>query len=511
MKRQEASSGPLAVIDVGAHSIRLEIVQAGALGRFEVIETLSQQIPLGRDVFVKGAIKPQNMNLAGKILLDYSEKLREYGVVHSRAIATSAVREATNRDIFIESVRLKSGIEIEVLEAPEEVRINYLAIKNELKGPFSLSGKSALICVVGTGATHICTVSNGLMKSAETLRMGALRIYEEMGQSFGLKKSADILDTFTSRVASFVMKHHFGRKKPDMLVGAGASVRLLATLKKPDLRDEVSVISARELRGTGLMVRSMPSEELAEKFNLSDLNAQSLGPCSEIIDNFLTSSKTTKLIVPSVNTRDAVIEEMLRELNNIPDPFVPDTVSCAEFLAEKYRYQPLHARNVADNATRLFDGLKELHRIGDRGRLMLEIAAILHDVGQFVNNRQHHKHACYLIQNSPLPGLSPRESSIVAAIARYHRRGMPKSSHPEYMSLSPRDRTLVSTLAGILRVADCLDHSDQRRICDFDLVCGDDRVEIITKGAYDLALEQNELRKRGDLFAEVFARKAVLK
>ena len=503
--------GPIAVIDAGAHSIRLEIVQQSRDGELETLESLTYPVPFGRDVFVKGSVSPENILLTSKILTDFSAKMKEYGVTRHKAIATSAIREATNRDLFLSTVKNVSGIDLEVLEAPEEIRLIYLAVKNAFSGRINLENKSALLCIIGTGATHICTILNGRLKSSETLRIGTLRIYEEIGQSLSLKKSVDIVDTFTARAVETVVKHHFEDRPPDIFIAAGASVRMLANIENKGMTEEVlSSISRKKLKSLNDIATGNAPEKLVEKYGISDSIAQSLAPCSEILENFFEITKADKLIVPSVSTRDAIIEEFLRDIGGDADPFVSDMISSAEFLGEKYKSDREHSNNVTANSLRLFDELKDIHWIPDRGRLLLQIAAILHDIGQFVNNRQHHKHACYLIANSPLPGITPRELNVIAATARYHRRGKPKTSHPEYMSLLPEDRVLVSKLAAILRVADSLDHSNVQRITSFDVEYDESNVKIIVKGSYDLTIEQLELKKRGDLFADVFGRKVKL-
>ncbi len=510
MKSRRDFKGSLGVIDVGAHSVRLEIVQFNKKGEIEVLEDLSHTVPLGRDVFHKGAIQPENIIFTANVLRDFASKMREYEVVFHKAVATSAVREATNRDIFLNAVKLESGIDLEVLESSEEIRILYLSTKNILKGIIDLSGKSALICFIGTGSTHICVVHDGKLHSIGSLRLGTMRIFEEIGQSFSLKKSIGIVDTVVERIVESVVINHFEGKKPDLFIAAGAAVRTLTMLGGFDIRKNIVSIPVQKIDEVIDKITKNSPEELAEKYGISDINAQSISPCCEILHNFIGSTCAHKLIVPMINTRDAIIDECMRQINNDRDPFVADIISVATAIGQKYKYLESHAESVRHNSLKIFDALKAIHRIGGRGQLMLEVAAILHDIGQFVNARQHHKHSCYLIAHSQIPGISPEELSVIAAIARYHRRGNPKTSHPEYMCLSPENRVLVSALAGILRIADALDHAHSSKLSDFSVSYDDKTVTISTKGSYDLTIEQIELKKRSDLFYSVFSRKVII-
>ena len=139
----------------------------------------------------------------------------------------------------------------------------------------------------------------------------------------------------------------------------------------------------------------------------------------------------------------------------------------------RYHVDEAHARRVARLAIQLFDGLAAEHALKERDRLLLEVAALLHDIGLFVNLRGHHKHSLYLLQAAEIFGLSRDDMQLVGNIARYHRRGLPQKSHPSYSSLSRDERVRVNKLAAFLRLANALDAEhlqkvDEVRIRDED-------------------------------------------
>jgi len=141
---------------------------------------------------------------------------------------------------------------------------------------------------------------------------------------------------------------------------------------------------------------------------------------------------------------------------------------------------------------------------------MLEVEALLHDIGQYVNNRQHHKHSYYVISNSQMPGISPAELHEIAVVTRYHRRGLPKESHIEYMTLPPEKRVEVNKLAGILRIADALDRSNSHKIRNIKVSYDDEKLTIMTNASFDLTLERMEVRNKGDLFTDMFGLRVVI-
>ncbi len=512
MKIQKKDGKTLfSVIDLGSHSVRMEIVQIDPDGKCDVLENVSNSIPIGRDVFTKGRITPESTSLVAKILCDYRRIMKDYGVESFKAVATSAVREASNRDIFLERIEHLSRIRLDVLEASEEVRLIYLTVKDTLEKKYPLSKQDAVICIIGTGSTHMVLVQDGKVRSAESFRIGTLRLYEEIGQSTGGKKTKDIIDIFVGCVVDDITKNYPKSRKPSLFVAVGAPVRaLLSTFSGEKQEQRILSVSKKSLETVRSAVAGVPSEKLAGAYKLSDLIAQSLEPCCDILEHFIEITDAQKLYVPMISTRDAMIDDVRRELSGAPDPFMPDIISSAEFLGEKYHCDPGHSRCVADAALAIFDAMQPLHGIGVDGRLLLELAGILHDVGQYVNNRQHHKHSFYLISNSQLPGISPDDLKAVAVISRYHRRGLPKDSHPEYMSLSPERRVEVNKLAGILRIADALDRSNKHRIRNVKVSYDEEKLKITTNATFDLDLERMEVKNKVDLFTNVFGLRVVV-
>ncbi len=162
---------------------------------------------------------------------------------------------------------------------------------------------------------------------------------------------------------------------------------------------------------------------------------------------------------------------------------------------------PLAPRLVASTDG---DDLQKEHGLPPRHRLLLHVAAILHETGKFISNRSHHKHSWYLIQNAEIPGLRREDMAIVAVVARYHRRSTPKSTHPEYMQLARELRMAVSKLAAILRVADALDRGHWQQVCRFRVERRDQDLVVYVKGAGDLTLERRAIQDKGDLFEDIF-------
>lgn len=503
---QSTPSGPLGVIDVGAHSVRLEIAQVKSDGSVERLEELAQPIGLGREAFTEGRISGANITLAGEILADFAAKLREYGVEHYKAVATSAVREAGNRDLFVNRVSNMSGIRLEMLEDMQEIRLMVLAVKRALQEALPLSEHQVLLCNIGTGSSQVAFLEGGRLTSGESIRLGTLRMVEELGRSGDSPgRIREIVDPFVSTIINWVARITVPTRS-DSFVALGASVRAIAGIGagQSNAHGTVAYLSRDDFDTVAEQLHDLSREEAANRWQLSHTEAASLQPCAIMLEHMFDITEADRLLVPMINTRDALVDDILRERRGEPDPFVPAILSCARTLGEKFHYDANHARCVAENSLALFDKLQEFHGLPPRARVLLEVAAILHESGLFISNEAHHKHSRYLVMNSHIPGLSSSEVLLVSVIARYHRKAAPRPQHREYVSLSPDDRLLVYQLAAILRVADALDRSHAGSRPKLRMTLKPARLLIHARSARDLSLERWGLSRKSDMFEEVF-------
>jgi exopolyphosphatase/guanosine-5'-triphosphate,3'-diphosphate pyrophosphatase len=200
--------------------------------------------------------------------------------------------------------------------------------------------------------------------------------------------------------------------------------------------------------------------------------------------------------------RDLMLD--LMSDSSLTATFQEEIISSAQELAKKYKTDHRHAEHVALFAQQIFRELRHLHNLEPKHELLLRVAAILHEVGMFVNAREHHKHSMYLILNTELFGISTEDRIIVALLARYHRRYNPESNHPHFSELSREERMVVFKLAAILRVADSLDRSHSQRIKTIHLRPQGNRLSILTPGVEDTTIEQLAIHSKCDLFREIF-------
>jgi exopolyphosphatase/guanosine-5'-triphosphate,3'-diphosphate pyrophosphatase len=217
-----------------------------------------------------------------------------------------------------------------------------------------------------------------------------------------------------------------------------------------------------------------------------------------------------EILVPHVGVKEGVLYDLVDELvsrQDHQDRREREVLTSTVTVGRKYHFDEAHARHVAILATSLFDQLVSLHGLSNDDRRILQAAAMLHDVGQFVSYKGHHKHSLYLISHSELPTFSQKEMQMVANVARYHRKAHPAEHHDDFMTFSQDERERVARLAAILRVADSLDREHVQRVTGVTAKITDDEVVLWLDGTAGVLLEGWTLRQKANLFSKLFDRK----
>jgi exopolyphosphatase/guanosine-5'-triphosphate,3'-diphosphate pyrophosphatase len=280
-------------------------------------------------------------------------------------------------------------------------------------------------------------------------------------------------------------------------------------------------ILGSEYRGDGLPVVSREPfiafcdqiaayevDQLVETYHLPQGDAESLVPVLLAYRELLLETSAEDVTVPGASLAEGVLLDLsVGEAAAGLEDFSRQVLTSAVALGEKYRWDAAHCRHVAALALRLFDQLRPEHGLGERERLLLEVASLLHDIGNYVNLRGHHKHTQYLLSVSEIFGLSRDDMAIVANVARYHRRATPNKSHLLYMALDSDTRVTVNKLGAILRVANALDADHLQKVRDVHVVREDEGWVLDVEGAGDLTMERLAAVARSDHLTEVFGRK----
>jgi len=496
---------PIAVIEVGSSAIRMEIAELGPKLSIRILENLQKPVPFGKDVFTSGRLSLASIRQAIDILDNFQAVMESYGVKRVQAIATSAVREAANKDNFIDQVFVRTGIDVEVIEGAEENRLELIAVESALEGRFEFDKKNCLIIEVGTGSTELMITSKGEVMFTRTLSLGPLRLPDQAHT--GKTDTATISRLLKRRVHA--ISDEFGREFSfggiDTFIALGGSMRFVCRQLHDKKDEHASTMPVKDFLESVKMIGRMTPEEISDKYALSYVDAESLHVSLLLYANFLSETKAETVLVPMVSIRDGLLLELAQLVSGYKRTDLSrQVIHSAKNLARKYKYDETHASAVTQMALKLFDALKEDHGMGSRERLLLEIAGILHDIGTFISPASHHKHSFYLVNAAEIFGLRKIDKDIVANLVRYHRQSAPKATHIPYISLPKPDRAIVSKLSAILRVAEGLDASHQQKCRDFTTTRDGDALTLwVPESVEDISLERQALQRKSDMMTDV--------
>ncbi|MBM4040495.1 MAG: Ppx/GppA family phosphatase [Planctomycetes bacterium] len=498
------------VIDIGANAIRMVIAQAGADRRPEVLERVQRAVRLGHDTFASGRLSQRTMAAALAILRDCKKLLDTYKVDSVRAVATSAVREAANSDAFVDRVAMATSLDLEVLDPAEESRLTVSAVRQAVSGVVDLSATCALVAEVGGGSTLLTLLDGGVITASASYALGSVRLREHL--ALAQEPQARTVDLLRHQIANVVeaIKRSMPLDRVQLFVAVGEEACFAARQAAQDGPSPraVSTVEAKPFDRLVADCARLTAEKLSKKHGLPLQSTERLVPAFLIYHALLHATPVDRMIVCGVSMRDGLLLDMARRATGEDDPELAESVvQSARTIGEKYRYDARHAEHVAGLAVRFFDALQAEHGLTPRHRLLLRVAATLHEIGGFVSNRAHHKHSYYLIANSEVFGLRREEVQVAAHVARYHRRATPKPTHLEYLTLPREDRIAVAKLAGILRVADALDRGHAQQVSDVHIERRPGELALFVRGVSDLTLERRAIDEKGDLFEETYGLK----
>lgn len=476
--RLSKSGVRLAAIDVGSNSIRLVVAEVGGDGTYRVLDEEREMTRLAEGLDRTGGLSDYAMERSLQAIAKMKAIADGFQVDELRAIATSAVREASNGDMLCREALRRLGLSVEVISPAEESR---LALRSALRH-FRLDGALSAVVDIGGGSVEVVLVADTVIERMFTLPLGAVR----MTESFGLSERVD--DDRWRRMRKSIdrsIRGVIGRPPfvPDTMIGSGGTFTAIAEAVRYRREGRLEsvhgyLMTVAEVRDLLNQLRAMTAEERRAVAGINPARADIIVGGAAVIVRLAKRLGVEQILVNEKGIRDGLLLSMIaRRARAYPTMKARqvDRIESARLFAAKCRSDEGHCEHVAKLALQLFDELRPVGGLPDEARDLLFAAALLHDVGYLINHAQHHKHAYHLIMHGELPGFSAQELEVIANVARYHRRAQPKKSHANFSRLSVEDRAVVRKLAGILRVADGLDRTHTARVrkirCTDDGAC----------------------------------------
>ncbi len=502
-----------AAIDIGSNSIRMLVAEANPSAPFEELATDRQVVRLGAGVFNDGKLSPESVVMGLQVLQRMADKIATFDVVATRAVGTSALRDALNKNEFLERASTILKTPVEVITGLEEARLIHLGV--QLRWPHPK--QRVLVLDIGGGSAELILSDKGRFEEAISKPLGAVRLTEMFLKSDppDARELARLEKYVQERLAGTTSR--FGSAKVDRMIATSSTAAALvsAVNKVPrSQREEADRIGA-----TAAQIRRL-YQELSIRKQTARSKISGIGPRrSEIIvagaavmHVVMRELGIPRLYYSTAGLREGIVADLVHRKVGLEQARLdPDQRRMIRAMVAKYGINSPHVRKVADMAHMLFEGLRHVHQLPLAQGKLLDAAAHLYNIGHFVNESRHHRHSMYLVANSDMPGFSAEERMVIANLCRYHRKSTPQLTHEVFQLLEVEDRRAVMLLTPLLRLAVALDQSQEQKVERVETIVGEQSVELRLYSQADVDIEQWSAQQVGEVFQGVYGKPLVVK
>jgi exopolyphosphatase/guanosine-5'-triphosphate,3'-diphosphate pyrophosphatase len=500
-----------AAMDLGTNSFHLLVARITADGHFDVLAKEKEVVRLGSASGDLDTLTDDAMDRGIEALGRFRQIADSFDAAID-AVATSAIREATNREAFLTRALTETGIAIEVVSGVEEARLIHLGVLQSVP----LFDARTLVVDIGGGSTELLVGCGPVVEVARSTKVGAIRLTNRFFP--GGRVKAKMVSACRDYVGSFLVPtlNEIRGFRPFTVVGSSGTIlnmaRIICGLRGDDplsVRSGSSFTAGELHEAVELLISRKTPDERADIVGLDERRTDIIVAGALLLEEIFGRLAIDHMVVSDAALREGILVDRGTE-SEPPDSFhhLSDIRRQSVLrMAEIYHEDIGHIGRATDLALLLFDGLVPAHELETADRDLLEAAGLLHNVGLFVSHAAHHKHSYYVIRNSDqLAGFTDHEVELIAQIARYHRKSAPKSSHGEFQTLCAEDQRRIRLLAGMLRVGIALDRTRQGGVDGISVrlpeAAGDSgpiAVEIRCLDDVDLSLEMYTSCERVDL------------
>jgi exopolyphosphatase / guanosine-5'-triphosphate,3'-diphosphate pyrophosphatase len=499
-----------AAIDIGSNSVRMEVAEISTKIRILVSER--QVTRLGASVFRTGRVSPEAIDFLCATLSQMAMIYKRFEIHGIRAVATSAVRDASNQREFLARVSEAAGTPVEIISGQEEARLIHMGVQSR----WPHSRQRVLIIDIGGGSAELILSDSGRIVVSVSKQLGALRLTElflrsDPPQQEELHRMQEYIE---ERIALPIRRMGSLRIDRVIATSATASAVVSAVNRIPRPKREL----ADKVRASTAQIRELYSNLIARDIEgrrritgIGPKRAEIIVPGAAVLLSVLKGLALPSLYYSSAGVRDGVIADLAaRTSTRSITEMSREQREVVEEMATRYGVSLRHVRKVSRMANDLFVALEQLHKLPHSNGRLLEAAAHLHDIGHFVSDTRHHKHSYYLVLNSDMPGFTGQEREVIANLCRYHRKAMPTPEHPNWQPLDADSRRAVTLLAPLLRIADNLDRSRGQRVKSVECILRSNEVVLRLHSNKDVDLDAWATERAAEFFRQVYNRPLTL-
>jgi exopolyphosphatase/guanosine-5'-triphosphate,3'-diphosphate pyrophosphatase len=506
----------MAAIDVGSNYLSMSVADVSSDGEVRVIEDMIKPTNIGRDTFAEGRVAVDTIHETCATLKGFAQLIKDYHIKKLyKAVSTSGIRETENREYVLEQVRLQTGLDVDIINSAQERFFIYKALRNYLRGGDLLRSQPTLIVSIRSGGVEISIYDAGSLKFTEYIKLGSLRLREHLaGLEVMTIDFPRVMEEFIDSKIYLLRATIKDLNIKQFIALGGEELHSIYRLcVGSDSQDGSNLISRGLLADLYKKMSDMNSDQIMNTYGLSRKGSDTLLPTLILLHSFIKMTEAQDLSAPRISLRQGMLRDMADNMFNTPgrQESLDDVISLVWNIAEKYGVDRMHASCVEQTALTIFDQTWKLHRLDARERLYLQVAAILHDSGNYAGLSNHELNSYNSIRICNIMGLSDNELNLIANIARYHADDIPSHKDDNYTAFRPKNRIAISKLAAILKLAESLDSSHRQKIKQVEVQFSQDLAIFNIYSSQDTLLEEWGFMNHAEFFEEVMGVRPTLK
>ena len=503
-----------AAIDVGSYMLHMKIFEFLPSNVMKEVDSVRYGIDLGTETFSKGKLSTQKVTELCKVLSDFSDIMKSYGVTQYAAYGTSAIRETKNTQILLDQIEQRTGIRIQVLSNSTQRFLTYKSVASTGEEFNSIIEKGTAILDIGGGSIQFSLFEHDTLVATQNMKLGVLRLQERLHLlSSGYSRYETLLEEMINSQFEVFKKMYIKDRQIENVIVVDDHVSALLQKKLIGGRES----GYADYKSFSEFYDSLRKDALSEKqkrFGLDEAGLIKMYISATLIHKATELTDAKMIWAPGVSLCDGMAYEYgesHRLLKRVHD-FDEYIIAFAKNTSKRYMGSVKRAETLETITMTIFDSLKKRSGLSKRDGMLLRIAAILHDCGKFISLYNLAECSYNIIMSTEIIGLSYKEREIVANVVKFNHEDFESYEEIASSQLISSDQYLrITKLLAILRVANGLDRSHKQKFKDISVNIKEKEFIITVNTDKDITLEMGLLKARANFFEEVFYLKPIIK
>ena len=501
-----------AAIDIGSYEVSMKIFELSKKIGFRELNDVRYSLELGKGVYSNGKLDTQMLDVLCETLNDFKRMMQDFGVVEYRACGTSALRELANPLIIVEQIYRRTGFEVEILSNAEQHFLGYKSIAAIERGFKKMIQKGTAILDVGGGSLQVSLFDKDALVTTQSLKMGSLRIRQRLQE---LEKTTihydKLVEEFIRNDLTNFQRLYLKDRDIKNVILMGDFITDM--IFQEEMKDKI--ITRDEFMKRYEDTVDKTEDVLAQEMEIDPEYASLVVPTMVVCRSFIDIFQAEALWAPGVSLLDGIAydyaekKKFIRSVHN----FENDILVTSKNIAKRYSSSKSHIQGTMNLCLNIFDSMKKVHGMGNRERLLIQIAALLHDCGKYISMGNVSECSYQIIMSTEIIGLSSLERKMIAYAVRYNTTAFVYYDEIQMLGagIDRESYIKIAKMTAILRLANAMDRSHCQKVKGIKTVLKDRELQMVMDSSQDISLELGLLQDKVAFFEEVFGIRLVIR